>query len=273
MATRLMSPRSSRIARIGRVCRHEAEALENVRQRRAGGGFWNGTPHLHHHQADDHRDVAHGVREEAPSLADHGHQDSGDRGPDDSRSIEHGGIQGDRVHQVFLADHVDEECLPGGNVERVRHAQQRRQHQDVPHLHLPRERQRRQEKRQHHGCRLGPDHDPLPVVAVGHRPAQWSHQQDRNLARESHRAQQQRGAREPVDQPRQRHGLHPRAGHGDELPAEEELEVAVLQGTQGRRKSASRNGRVSEPVTSLPLLCRATVRVPVPRCRPPARSP
>ena len=128
------------------------------------GGFVNGTPHPHHQQADDHRDVAHGVREEAPSLADHGHEDSGDRGPDDSRSVEHGGVQGDRVHQVFPADHVDEECLSGGDVERVRHAQQRRQHQDVPHLHAPRERQRGQEKRQHHGCRLGPDHDPLPVV-------------------------------------------------------------------------------------------------------------
>ena len=34
-----------------------------------------------------------------------------------------------------LAHHVHDERLPRGNVEGVDHAQQGRQHEDVPHLH------------------------------------------------------------------------------------------------------------------------------------------
>src|SRR6185503_10474918 len=54
-------------------------------------------------------------------------------------------------------------------------------------------------------------------------------QQARDLARESHQPEQHRRAREPVHEPAQRDLLHPGAGQGDDLTAQEQPEVAVPQ--------------------------------------------
>ena len=54
-------------------------------------------------------------------------------------------------------------------------------------------------------------------------------QEDRNLAGKSHRAQLQSRTRQPVDEPRLRHGLHPGADQGNQLSAEKKLEVAMPQ--------------------------------------------
>src|ERR1039458_9029652 len=59
---------------------------------------------------------------------------------------------------------------------------------------------------------------------------------DRNLARETHRAQQHRGAGEAVHQPRLGNVLHPGADEGNQLPAEEKLEISVPEGAQRRRE-------------------------------------
>ena len=48
------------------------------------------TLHPHHHQSDDHGDVAHAVGEETPAFADLRHQNSGDGRADDARAVEHG---------------------------------------------------------------------------------------------------------------------------------------------------------------------------------------
>ncbi len=96
----------------------------------------------------------------------------------------------DGVHQIFLADHVHQKSLAAGNVEGIDHAQQRRQHEDVPHLHRSGKGQGRKNQGQNHGCDLGSDDHSLPVVPVGHDAAQRGHQKHRKLAGESHRAQQ-----------------------------------------------------------------------------------
>jgi hypothetical protein len=94
--------------------------------------------HPHHQQTNNHGDIAHRVGEEAPAFADLRDQNPGDCRADHARSVKHGRVQSDGVHQVFLADHIHQKGLPTGNVERVHHAQQTRQHEHVPDLNFPR---------------------------------------------------------------------------------------------------------------------------------------
>ncbi len=126
-----------------------------------------------------------------------------------------------------------------GNIKRVHHAQQRRQHEDVPHLHMVRQRERRQHKRQQHRRDLRPDDDVLAVGAIGDDSSDRRKQKHRNLAGKSYRAQQQSRAGQPVDKPRLGHGLHPRADQRNQLSAEKKLEVAMPQGASRRLPAAS----------------------------------
>jgi len=57
--------------------------------------------------------------------------------------------------------------------------------------------------------------------------AERSEEQRRDLSREADEAEEQRGVREPVDEPRLRDLLHPGPDQRDELAGEEEPEVAV----------------------------------------------
>lgn len=100
------------------------------------------------------------------------------------RAVEHGRVQGDGIHQVFLTHHVHQERLASGNIEGIHHTQQRRQDEDVPYLHLPAEGQARQCESQEQGCDLRRNHDPVPVVAVGYDAAQRCDEKYRNLAGE-----------------------------------------------------------------------------------------
>ena len=94
-------------------------------------------------------------------------------------------------------------------------------------------RQHRKDQGQNHGRDLGSDHHPLAVVAVGHDAAQRRHQKYGKLAGESHRSQQQRRPGQAIDQPCLGHALHPGADQRNELPAEEKLEIAMVQRAQG----------------------------------------
>ena len=77
------------------------------------------------------------------------------------------------------------------------------------------------------------------LMPVGHNAAQRSDQKHGELAGESDRAQQQRGPGQAIDQPCLGHPLHPGADQRNELSAEEKLEVAMAQGTQGCGQSDS----------------------------------
>jgi CRISPR/Cas system endoribonuclease Cas6 (RAMP superfamily) len=128
------------------------------------------------------------------------------------------------------------ERLARGNIEGVHHPERRRQHEDVPDAHPAGEREGRQRESQQHGGRLGGDDQAVAAVAVGHDASRGRQQEHRNLGSKPGRAQQHRRSREPVNQPRLRHILHPGADEGDELAGKEEPEIAVLEGAQGRRK-------------------------------------
>jgi hypothetical protein len=92
-----------------------------------------------------------------------------------------------------------------------------------------RKRQRGQRQRLDHRQGLGP-HQHLPAVEPVHPYAGKGRQKKGgNLSCKADRAQQQRRAGQPVDQPAGGHARHPRADHRDALPAKEKPEVAMAQ--------------------------------------------
>ena len=91
------------------------------------------------------------------------------------------------------------------------------------------QRERAQHEREHHRRRLRDDEDAMAAPAIRERSAERGDEEDRDLAGEADDPEEQRRAREPVDEPRLRHRLHPRADERDQLTAQEELVVAVAQ--------------------------------------------
>jgi len=77
------------------------------------------------------------------------------------------------------------------------------------------------------------------MAAIRDDPPDGRKEEDRNLAGKSHRAQLQSGTSQAVHKPRLRHGLHPGADQGNQLSAEEELEVAMPQSSPGCLPSRS----------------------------------
>ena len=132
MATRLTRPKQKQQGAYGTGVAGEAIAFDQVGQGRTVRCEPRRARHSHHQQTRDDRDVAESIREKAPAFADPGDQDPGDGGADDARAVEHGRVQRDRIHQVFLAHHVHQEGLPRWNIKSVHHSQQCRQHEDVP---------------------------------------------------------------------------------------------------------------------------------------------
>jgi hypothetical protein len=188
---------------------------------------------LHQQQSDDHGDVADGIGGKAPAFSDSCHQNSGYGWTDDARAVEHRGIQRDGVHQIFFADHVDEEGLAAGDIEGVHHSEEGREHEDMPYLDASGQRERSQNSREDHGSGLSGDDEPLAIDAVGGDSSQGSDDENGKLTGEADASQQERRVRHSIDEPCLGHGLHPGADQGDELSAEKELKVAVAQGAQG----------------------------------------
>jgi hypothetical protein len=125
---------------------------------------------------DYYRDVANPVREETPTFANSRNHDSGDGRSDNSRTVEHGRVQCDRVHQIFFADHVYEERLPAGNIERIDYAEQRCENEHWPHtpfLYPPRQRQDREHQGENHRCNLSCNDNSLPIESVCNCAPKW----------------------------------------------------------------------------------------------------
>ena len=75
--------------------------------------------------------------------ADGKHQ-AADRRADDARHVEHHGVQRDRVlHVVPVVDQLADDGQAGGRIERVRDAEQEREHANLPDLQASRSRRAR----------------------------------------------------------------------------------------------------------------------------------
>ena len=76
------------------------------------------------------------------------------------------------------------------------------------------------------------EQDPAPVVPIHEHAGKRRDDERRDLSGESGDAEQQLRSGQPVDQPARRHARDPRADEGNALTAEEEAEVAMLQGAR-----------------------------------------
>ena len=77
--------------------------------------------------------------------------------------------------------------------------------------------------------RLRGDHHVAAADAVGSHASERRENENRNLSGESDDPEKERRSGHAVDEPGLRHVLHPRADQGDELSAEEKLEIAMPQ--------------------------------------------
>jgi hypothetical protein len=134
---------------------------------------------------------------------------------------------------------MNDQRLPRGHIERVDASQHHREAQHMPHLHPAGKREHGQAESLQQRERLRNDHELPPRVAVGSEAAQAAEREDRDLRAEPGGAEQQFRMRQPVDEPRLRHILHPGADERDGLAADKEPEVPVAHGAKGLFQSAA----------------------------------
>ncbi|OGP54726.1 MAG: hypothetical protein A2Y65_11335 [Deltaproteobacteria bacterium RBG_13_52_11] len=69
----------------------------------------------------------------------------------------------------------------------------------------------------------------MAIMPIGKSTAEGREQKNRKLSRECNESEQDCRARQPIDKPRLGHRLHPGAGERNELPAEEEPVIPMLE--------------------------------------------
>ncbi len=127
---------------------------------------------------DYHGAVADAVEEEAERGSEDADQDAGNRRTDDPGAVEDRGVERNGVGDVLAADHLDDERLAGGHVDRVDEAEQECQHEYMPDLDDLEGDQCGENQGQQPGRGLGPD-DRLPLGPyVGDDPAEEAQDQD-----------------------------------------------------------------------------------------------
>ncbi len=166
-------------------------------------------------------------REAGRGEAHAGDEEIGQRGTADVRGVEHGQVEGERGGQLGGRHQARDERLAGGVVEGGGRGQEGVGTVEDGQALVAGEGQGREGQGAGQHGRLGQEHHPPAVVAVGGHPTEQREHDDRQHAREAEGAEGQRGAGENVDVPVERHRLHLRAGERDELRQPEEPEVAV----------------------------------------------
>jgi hypothetical protein len=157
--------------------------------------------------------------------------------------VEHGGIQGDGVHQVpSVLHHLHCQGLAGGGVKGVGHAQGKSQHSDMPDLQDASSGQSSEDERAEHHCRLRPDQEGSPGDPVGHGASREHQEKGGDSVGEGDGPQCEPGARNLIDDPPLGNGLHPGAHQGKGLTDEPEPIVSVSQGCKSRETAPSRCG-------------------------------
>jgi hypothetical protein len=193
----------------------------------------------HPQQPGDHRDVGDRVEPEAAGLADGREQHARHGGTEHARGVERGGVERDRVRQVLLPHHLDQERLARGQVERVDRAEQEGEHQHHPRRHDPGADDRRERGGLEQHERLGGQDQPALVDAVHDHARREREERDRHELAEAEQPEHERRGGEPVHEPALRHALHPCADHRDQLAGPEQAEIAVAERSKlGRERFA-----------------------------------
>src|ERR1700691_1603176 len=212
-----------------RCAAHEAKSFGDVFY---GCGLFRDDSHrtkFHQERADDDSDVADGVGEKTPAFTDPRYKQTGYRRAYYTGAVEHGGIQGDRVHQVVPADHIDQKRLPGRNIKCVHGTEQSCENHNLPDGDDVEKSKDCEDACENHRRDLRADDDAMAIPAVCRHAANGSEQEHGYLPRETYDAQKERRSRQAINQPGLRNVLHPGADKRDQLSAEEKLEVAMPQ--------------------------------------------
>ena len=181
----------------------------------------------HHEESGDDGEKAKAIDEKARWDTDRRHEQAGDRRTDDTGAVESGAVEGDGVHQILAAGHLNHERLPGRHIESHRDSAQDGKHDDVPGLDQLAPGERSYGKRKDHGAGVG-DHDHVTFrVTIGHPSAPRGEEKHRRRCRRGDETEQGFRAGELINEPALRRGRHPRAGKRDELAGKKEPEIPM----------------------------------------------
>jgi hypothetical protein len=82
-------------------------------------------------------------------------EQTGNRWPHETITVEHNRVQGNRVCQIILVYHeVNNEGLPGGNIQGIYHAQKNTEDDEMPDGYMTGEREKGKNERLEHGKNL-----------------------------------------------------------------------------------------------------------------------
>ncbi len=129
--------------------------------------------------------------------------------------------------------------MPRRNVDGVHAAKQGRERDDLPDFDFAGQGKPREHEGQYHGRRLGSDHHPMAIPAVGDDASHGAQKKNRELRAEADQAEQKRGACKLVDEPGLGNVLHPGADQRNKLSAHEELKIAVRERTEPHRQAGA----------------------------------
>jgi len=186
----------------------------------------------HRQQRAHGRQVAHRIGEEADRHACRGDDQARDRRPDDGRSVEHGRVESDRVHEVLPPNHLDEEGLARREVEKVDGAGSGRRDEDHPVLGVAACRQREQRERRQREQRLCDQKDVPFAITVRDHASELAAEQNRGKLRGEDEADEEAAVRQLQRQPRHGDALHPCPDRRDDLAGQEEPVVSVAERSQ-----------------------------------------
>jgi hypothetical protein len=184
---------------------------------------------LHKQQAPQHGEEAQAVHKKAEGRARGADEQARDRGAHRAGSVKDGRVHGYRIHEIFFADHLDDECLACWHVYGVYHAQKRSEDQDVPVLDHAREVEQGQRKGEEHQGGLGKnDYFPLGEI-IDEGPRKEREEQHGQKLQGGDYAKLEGRMGHLQHEPRLSHVLHPRSDEGHELPGKEKSEISVPQ--------------------------------------------
>ncbi len=209
-----------------------AHVAESLAERGSGGRRGravDGRREAHGREGDEDGEIAGAVQEETRRLSDRGHEAARDRRSHDPRRVEDRCVQGDRAGEVARSDHLDQERLPRRQVDGPDDAEREREDADQRDGRTVRHHQDAEGDGQEHRRRLRDHHQAVTADPVCQHAGERRHERDGKERGRRHRAERERRAREPEDEPALGDRLHPEPDQRDALTEHVAAEVGVPQ--------------------------------------------
>ena len=138
-------------------------------------------------------------------------------------------VEGVGLRELVGRQHLGRDRVEGGAEERAARAVERHEHDHVPQLEQPRDREERHDADRRAAREVGVEHEPAPVEPVAQHAAEQQERDRRDRHRDPHHRERRRRVGQRVDLPRHRDHEDAVADERDAHPAPEQAEVAVAQ--------------------------------------------